>query len=246
MKRLMQLNIVVLLLVIVLGLGQACTPAFMPVDSEASNSSLVSETCSPPTGVSGSPKTIEDITRLINSLPKPLSVACFLKSLDRPLNVSLTSNTISAQPSGGSRSPRIFIMIDKLFISVVPEGPGRDVLEASFLTQSDMSIKAEFDFPVVSSIPFSAPYEKIRYGNGTACAACHTRERPATQVTFASAFESIPLRPNDSTLVSVESFRQEVQFCDRTSEPERCEIIDAFFGGGEVKEKAFPPEMLSF
>ena len=41
--------------------------------------------CRPPAGVSGYPKTTQAALDLLNALPKPTSVACFVESLDRPL-----------------------------------------------------------------------------------------------------------------------------------------------------------------
>ena len=34
--------------------------------------------CTPPDGMSGTPQTIEDAVALLNALPKPTSVACFV------------------------------------------------------------------------------------------------------------------------------------------------------------------------
>ena len=58
----------------------------------------------------GSPDSIGDAVALINALPKPLTIACFVSALNRPLNLNLTTSTISVQPAIGVSNPRIFII----------------------------------------------------------------------------------------------------------------------------------------
>jgi len=226
----------------VIGLGQGCSSSFTTVNPEDGMTALGSTDrgCVPPVGISGSPKTIEEAVSLINALPKPVTVPCFLESLDRPLNVSLTNNEVSAQAAVGSRSPRIFIMIDKLFISVVPEGLGRDFVEFSYLTGSDMSIKAEVEFPVVQPVSAKDPYDSVLYGNGTSCSFCHKGERRSSLVDFATAYESRALQPAEDTLVDLEMFRKELPICNFQKEPERCEMIKALLTHGEVRSRRFP------
>ncbi len=66
--------------------------------------------CRAPAGVSNSPRTIDETVTLINALPKPLSLPCFLESLARPLEISASYGVFSAQPAKGIRSPRIFVI----------------------------------------------------------------------------------------------------------------------------------------
>src|SRR6185436_10338181 len=51
--------------------------------------------CKPATGVSGSPRTISEAIILINTLPRPTTLACFLEALDRPLSLYMTMSTSS-------------------------------------------------------------------------------------------------------------------------------------------------------
>lgn len=51
--------------------------------------------CTPAGGVSRSPSTIAQVVDLVNALPRPLSLTCFLESLDRPLQVAASSGVIS-------------------------------------------------------------------------------------------------------------------------------------------------------
>lgn len=178
---------------------------------------------------------------LVNSLPKPVSVPCVLASLERPLDVTLTQNSISAQPAAGRNNPRIFIMIDKLFISVVPDGIGSKVIELSYLVSSTTSIKAEIPFPVLSDLPPDAPYSHILNANNTTtCSICHGAETRVETITFAEAYASTAFRPPAGSLVGLDEFKLEDQACNFDLEPERCAIIRAFLGHGEVRSKSFP------
>lgn len=228
-------------MLVFLSLGQGCSPSFTTENSnDVSSLGFVQKSCAPPAGISGSPKTIEEAVALINSLPRPVTVSCFLESLDRPLNVSLTNNEVSAQAAVGSRSPRIFIMIENLFISVVPEGLGSDFVELSYLTAPDMSVKAEIEFPVVQAISAKSPYESVLYGAGTNCSFCHKGERRYTSIGFATAYESKALQPAVETLVDLDQFRKELILCNPQNEPKRCAMIQALFNNGQVLSKKFP------
>lgn len=218
---------------------QGCTGTSSPNEL----ASATSDTCVAPAGVSGSPKTIEDVVALINALPKPVTVPCFLASLNRPLKVSLTSNPFSAQPAVGERSPRIFIMIGNLFISVVPEGDGAKLIEFSSLLTVDTSIKAELSFPVTARLTPEAPYERIRFQGGTACAPCHANETRVSSITFANAFSSRALQPRPDFKVDLDYLRVETRGCDSAIEPERCAILKALFNYGPVQSQDFPAGM---
>lgn len=225
--------------------GQACSPAFSTklVDSSAESFASSQKRCAPPPGISGTPKTIEEAVSLINSLPKPVTIPCFLESLDRPLYATLTSSEQSAQPAVGERSPRIFIIIDKLFISIALDGRGQDFVEFSYRTSVDMTIKAELEFPIVQEVPASKPYDNVIYGYGTSCNVCHRQERPVASISFAQAFESKAIPPSPDTLVDLNVFKREAKKCISSLEPERCAIIQAFLGFGEVRSRNFPSDM---
>lgn len=222
-----------------------CTSSFAPVQEMTSELNSTDH-CKAPAGVSNSPKTIEEALSLVNALPKPVTVPCFLASLARPLKMSLTNNILSAQPANGDRSPRVFIINDNLLISVVPEGVGQDLVEFSLVTAPDRSIKAEIEFPVLNILPADAPYNQVKLGEGTICRSCHGGETRATQVTFAEAYESKAFQPPMGSKVDIEAFRAEVALCDPKVEKKRCEIIDALFNNGEVQSEDFPADMPVF
>src|SRR5262245_6264496 len=69
------------------------TPEAMPTKPTGSETDPVTEPppddeplgCSPANGVSGKPANISEALILINTLPKPVTLACFIEALDRPL-----------------------------------------------------------------------------------------------------------------------------------------------------------------
>src|SRR5688572_21417826 len=114
-----------------------------PVDGAASG-----DRCAPASGSSGNPKTIYELVELINGLPHPASLACFLESLERPLALNATSNTQSAQPAVGKRSPRIFLILNEsLRVSLVPGGDTLEYAEVDARDES-RSVKGELHFPI--------------------------------------------------------------------------------------------------
>ena len=208
---------------------------------------LATARCRPPAGMSGSPHTIEEAITLLNALPKPTSVACFVESLDRPLTAYATSSTFSAQPALSAKSPRVFIKIDRLWLSVVIDGASSYLLELSHLQPDDLlSIKGEVQAPVYEPLAASAPYERVRFGNGTACGLCHFGEEPALGVDFTQAFASTAFRPRPETRVAMDALLMERQRCDFNAEPNRCGMLSAVFDGGAVVEEVFPSSMPTF
>jgi hypothetical protein len=201
-------------------------------------------TCKPGTGAPSNPSTIDEAVTLINSLPKPVTVPCFLESLDRPLKLAATNSNISAQPASGDRSPRMFLFNDKLIISVVPSGVGRSLVEFSYLTAVDVSIKAEVEFPVNETLTREAPFERVQASpTMSRCATCHGFDTRADEIDYALAFKSRALRPSMFSEVSVDDIQNEAKNCDEDQEPERCAILKAIFSKGEVLPQAFPEGM---
>lgn len=210
--------------------------------STASSVSPSKGTCATPSGLSGSPKTMEEAIILINALPKPVTVGCFLASLKRPLGVTMTSSVTSAQPSNSIRSPRVFILGDPLTISIVPEGVGSEVIEFGVVS-GNTSLKGELAFPVTENLLPSAAYDRIRFGSGTACQACHRNETRALDITQAEAFRSGQFRPKPETKVDLNTIKLEWLNCDNIAEPKRCEILRGLFDHGEVRDKEFPSDL---
>src|SRR5437868_4300008 len=103
--------------------------------------------CQPPSGTSGAPRTIMEVTALANALPHPLALTCFLEALERPLDLHAALSTVSLQPAPNPRSPRIFLFTGDVIMSVAPDGLGQSLLEIGQLVAPDRSLKAELKFP---------------------------------------------------------------------------------------------------
>jgi len=202
--------------------------------------------CQAPDTASASPADIERAVAWINALPKPTSVACFVESLARPLKIYATDSTLSAQPAHSYRSPRVFIQLDKLWLSVVVDGDSSRLIEFGLLVddQSTRSLKGELKLPLDAPVPSSTPFDRVRYDGGTSCALCHANEQQETA--FGTAFSSDALRPRPESRVSIDSLRSERQACDWQVEPHRCEMLSAIFDGGTVTEVQFPETMRTF
>jgi hypothetical protein len=196
----------------------------------------------------GSPGTIEEALALINALPKPASVACFVESLDRPLAAFATNSPFSAQPAFSTASPRVFLRIGQLWLSIVIDGPSSELVEFGYLIPTTLrSIKAELHFPLSSAVEPGVPYARVRYDErGTACRFCHFDEQAENVPGIDDVFSSVAFRPRPDTRVSMESLRWAAEVCDRQVQPHRCEMLSAVFGGGPVFEEPFPAEMPTF
>lgn len=205
--------------------------------------------CVVPTGVSGTPKTVQEALDLLNALPKPTSVACFLESLARPLTIYATSSVTSAQPAMSVASPRVFLKLDHLWLSIVIDGDSSHLVEFGYEISAEprpRSIKGELALPIEQAVPPSAPYDRVRYGEGTVCGLCHFEETRVESGSFLNAFSSIAFRPRPETRVSIDDLKVAFSTCDWQSQPHRCEMLSAVFGGGPVTETPFPDAMSTF
>lgn len=214
-------------------------------DGDSKNTAL----CRAPAWVSGSPQTIEDVTSLINALAQEhggtVDLPCFVSSVSRPLGAAGSSSFVSAQPAAGPRSPRMFLWSGALVMSVAPEGIGAGLLELGYQTTPTRSIKAEIPFPVKAPLSFAAPYDRVLNQTQTSCSSCHPHEEPAASITWATAFESEVLRISDDDVVDLGYVTRESERCDPAAEPERCALLGAIFGQGNLHAQAFSREALT-
>jgi hypothetical protein len=235
---------------LIVTLGQGCSKSGFKaatLNLSSTSSAPVQATCDTPPGFSGTPQTIEEAIAMINVLPRPVTAACFLQSLKRPLGVTLTNSTTSMQPAFNTRSPRIFVLVGNLTISVVPEGDGSEVIEFSVLTSTATTLKGELALPVTAPLAKSAAYDRIRFGDsGTTCQFCHSNEVRDPNITWANAFRSDAFLPRAATKVDLEFLRNEWATCDAVAEPKRCETLKGLFGYGEVDAKDFPADYKTF
>jgi hypothetical protein len=206
--------------------------------------------CLPGPGASGTVRSIDDAVKLVNALPRPVTVTCFVESLDRPLRLTATSSLISLQPAMGRRSPRVFLLGDGLVMSVVVDGKGRDLVELGQFVTGARTMKGEIAFPVAEELPPGEPYRRIRSDGmgtaGTSCRFCHPGEEPGPEVGGATAFISGAHKPNHRTVVGLDDIQRERQACDPAAEPARCELLGALLDHGQAIETAFPDEVPTF
>ena len=201
--------------------------------------------CVAPEGFAA-PRSIAAAVDWINRLPKPLSLSCFLETLERPLPVYATVSVFSAQPAVGRRSPRMFLFAPPLIMSISPAGEGSHLLEFGEPRSVRSSLKGEIVFPVTGELEPSAPYDHLIAGNLTTCGGCHGEEEPASDIPFARAFISRALRPVPAERVGLEELHREAVDCDALAEPERCAMLIALFGQGEVIDAEFPATLDTF
>ncbi|AUX36736.1 MULTISPECIES: hypothetical protein [Sorangium] len=196
--------------------------------------------CAPAAGAQN-PRSIAEVVRMVNTLEKPLELPCFLAHLAGPLQMTAALSTASAQAAFDRRSPRIFVFLDPLVFTVVPEGLGRDLLEFGERRGDARSLKGEIAFPVTSELTPGAPFEHIIFNEQySTCAFCHADETRAPDIPFARAFESLALRPRDNAVISLDELRSEVRSCDAESDPYRCAMLHALFDRDGVIQRDFP------
>lgn len=196
--------------------------------------------CAAPDGVESRPQSIEEAMLLADSLPKPLTVACFVEALDRPMKVIASTDFISAQPAAGADAPRIFVFYDQLIISFVPDGEGSHVIEFGEERPFAMSVKAELNMPVTGAVTPELPFEHITAEGGTTCGGCHAAEVRDDLIDYAEAYSSEAIRPALSQTVRLDGLEEAAGRCDPAESPERCEIFDALFYRGELSDADFP------
>jgi hypothetical protein len=176
----------------------------------------------------------------MNALPRPTSLPCFLESLDRPLELYLTSSTLSLQPADGERSPRTFIVNGDLVMSVVTNPEFIFRLELGYRSAPNRSRKGEVLFPLTQDVTATMIENRIRVGDVSICGACHGAEtRPDDAFFIDGAYESsiaVPLAPFE---VDLEELKSEAALCDPSREPDRCAQLSALFDHGEVVRSAF-------
>lgn len=201
--------------------------------------------CMPGPGATGSPRSVEDVVALINTLPKPVTASCLVESLTPPLKVFAMRSTASLQFSMSQDDPRWFILFWPLIISVTSAGPGSEVVEMSVVQPGNqLSLKAELRLPIDAPVSNALAYERIRLGVGTTCAHfCHQHEVRDNRITHAEAFLSKAIRPSAHFEVSLAYLEKVRSVCKSPEESLRCDLLHAVLVHGKAVREEFPADM---
>ena len=203
--------------------------------------------CAPGPNATGAPRTIEQVVDLINSLPKPVSVACFVESLDPPLKVYASNSVASLQLSTGPEDPRWFIFSLPLIISITSDGPGAELLEMGVLQPGNRrALLGELRMPIETEIEHALPFDRISKdeGEGTTCGFfCHQNEERDPRIHFAQAFVSKSIRAAASSEVTLDFLHGVLSRCKSPTASVRCELLHALLVTGRGQREDFPADM---
>jgi hypothetical protein len=209
--------------------------------SEKAGDSLSSSGCTNVSDTLSDPNSIEDTINLINALPRPLTIDCFLTSLKAPLKVFAVNNAFSAQPAVDQQSPRIFILKNTFVLSVVPAGVGRNLLEFAELDGTLDSFKGEVEFPVEGTVTVDQIVSHISQTTSTStCVTCHGSERKSPYKSLGNLFVSRFIRPNESQRVQYPYLRAQATACNPAINKLRCDILNAIYTKGQAEDGPFP------
>lgn len=182
--------------------------------------------------------TIEAAVARLNALPAPVTPACFVAGLQRPLELVATTSVLSAQPAVGRPSPRIFLLDPALVISVVPSGDGARLVEFAQWMTPTRTLKGEVELPLTAPLTADAPYTRVHSTFGvTSCGLCHRNEAP--HPTIDGGFVSDAFRPEPNTLVPLTELSAMHAACTEDDVTERCTLFHALFDFGVVRQGAF-------
>ena len=176
------------------------------------------------------PKSIDQAISLINALPKPLTIDCFISALQKPLSTYAVNNQFSAQPAVDVDNPRIFVINGNFLMSFAPAGIGAKLLEMSEVVSVASSVKGEVVFPVMANLPVDAPYSHIisTIGGGTSCRGCHSGETSYPLISSGPAYESGYVKPDPLKKISLVYMQYQSRRCGSSTDS-RCKMLRAIF-----------------
>lgn len=224
-----------ILLVIACGIREEKdnTPVEAEVESESEQSPPSADTRPQCASANQKINSISDAVALINALPKPVSLDCFIGALQRPLAIVGTESQISAQPAISRFQPRIFIVTDKLILSIVP---GEQILEFGEIYDDQLSIKGEIVFPFSEDIAESLPYVNVGaiFNNAKRCGnLCHPNVLEIDNIGGAIKYASQIVRHHPESEVDIEELKKNHQQCT-DEDNAACQLYQAIFSHGEM------------
>ena len=185
---------------------------------------------------------------MLNALPKPTTAACFLESLARPLGAFATKSQVSAQPALSARSPRVFVKLGPLWVSVVIDGASSYLMEFGELVGGDppQSVKGELLLPLTEAVAPSAPYDRVAEDEPAPSAERATQGNSAPraslcQCLFVGCLPTSPQQPGQRRFVRVQ---EQTATCNSSHIAAKC--FRPSSAAVPVNETPFPPTMPTF
>ena len=225
--------------------AQGCpTPTPTPCTGSACPDAALEPTCTLPAGASNTFTTTLGMMALINAMPKPLSLACFLEVLPNTHQLAGSSSGASVQPAHDVNNPRLFLVIGDMLLGIVPDGPDKDSLEFSMLAGSTESVKGELKFPVTDNLDPVNPFTRIQNSGrpGTTCGLCHVNETDTSAQYGTGSYQSRALRPTAASTISAFELQSQAEKC-ATDPSNRCRIWRAAYITGKTGLYTFPADM---
>ncbi len=206
-------------------------------ESKNDDTTLILDNCMQVHESFRNPTTFEGVIALVNKLPKPVTVNCFLYNYDHPLEIFAVDNQLNAQPSGGPDNPRIFVIKDDFMISVVPLGDGKDNIEFSKIVNEGKSVKGDLHFPIEETIEEDEIFSGIvnETNDGTVCRLCHGQESLYSGLSYSSNI----IAPDENLRITKQDLSEEIKKC-RTDASSRCAMINYIYSAGEVSDIPWP------
>ncbi|MDX2024385.1 MAG: hypothetical protein SF187_29350 [Deltaproteobacteria bacterium] len=194
--------------------------------------------------------TTADLTTMLNSLPRPLDVPCFVAALPRPVAITATTSVISLQPASGRRNPRIFMQAGGgLITSITMVGEFSQHVETSEPepNQPGFTVKGDLVFPRQEPLQEADFYSSLITPEGpSSCSGCHGGEYVAREVNGVNAFASRGLKPTRSQTVPIPDVQALADECTADDATPRCRMLRALFRDPQaILPLQFAPEILT-
>jgi hypothetical protein len=185
------------------------------------------------------PRTIADVVARIDALPEP-TIECLVASLPRPLSLVASLGVTSLQPAVDLNTPRIFVLLDGLSLSVVGGGDGAHRIELGQWLTPTRTLKGELRYPITRPLTSESPFQGLIDPGQTlsSCGFCHGGEQ--AHPTIPGAFVSDALAPAEQYELAIDDVRAIRAAC--TDEP-YCAVLRALFDYGAVRQGAFADEV---
>ncbi len=196
----------------------------------------------------GSLRTVVDFTRHVNTLPRPVTVPCFVASLPRPFGIVAATSPISGQPTTEADNPRLFLLFPTITVTVVADGTAAELVEFAEWVDGARTLKGEIAMPTTRALADDAAFARVRLdgGAGTTCGLCHRNELPSERIP--SAFASLAYRPATAALIGFDRLPgiAAAACAGARASSGRCLFWHALMDYGEVRAGAFDPGVALF